>query len=186
MKHIVVVAFAAILGFTASTADAGPLTQGGVSLSIMPQVAFPLNDARDRMDDFGGGALLSTNYALKDNLALEVNLGGMMFSGIDGEKRGTPWTFQDWYVYSATVGAKYYPVKVAKQPPFIGAEVGYFRWDGNGSDSAGGGKNKIAFSPFIGAQADAGPIGIDVRLGYNIMPDFQFIRLNLGLRLLNF
>ena len=27
MKHIVVVAFAAILGFTASTADAGPLTQ---------------------------------------------------------------------------------------------------------------------------------------------------------------
>ena len=186
MKHIVVVALAAILGFSASTADAGPLTQGGVSLSVIPQIAFPVNDARDRMEAFGGGALLSTDYALKDNLALEVNLGGLFFSGIDGEKNNTPWTFQDWYVYTATVGAKYYPVKEAKQPPFIGAEVGYYRWDGNGSDSAGGGKNKISIAPFIGAGTTVGPIGVEGRLGYTMMADFQLIQLSVGLQLLNF
>ncbi|HDS73927.1 MAG TPA: hypothetical protein ENN56_00150 [Firmicutes bacterium] len=138
------------------------------------------------MNDYGGGAFLSADYALRDDLALLLNLGGMFFSGIDGEKNSKPWVYQDWYVYTATIGAKYYPVKGTEQPPFIGAEVGYYRWDGNGSDSAGGGKNKISFTPFIGAETSVGSVGINMKLGYAMMADFQLIQFGVGFQLLNF
>ncbi len=138
----------------------GQNQSGKMSLGVSAETAVPMGDLSNS-SNFGIGGLALGSYDIDQNLAINVKVGYLRFSGKDN--------YGSLGMVPILVGVKYFltpPMETTSMRVYAAADAGLYMLSSEGGNST----TKFGVSPILGARFKAGDnMDVDLHAAYSVV-----------------